>query len=50
MTTVTWMWIGNKPMLDSSPSSNITQTQANVAVGWDAHGSDEMKAPTSPVL
>lgn len=44
MTTVTWMWIGNKPMLDSSPSSNITQTQANAAVGWDAHGSDEMKA------
>ncbi len=44
MVTVTWMWIGNKPMLDNTPSSNITQSQANAAVGWNAHGSDQMKA------
>lgn len=43
MTDVTWIWIGNKPMLDSSPNSNITDTQANAAVGWTASGSDEMK-------
>lgn len=44
MTTVTWMWIGNKPMLDNSPNTNISQNQANAALGWTASGSDELKA------
>lgn len=44
MATVTWMWIGNKSMLDPSPYTNITQNQANAAVGWTATGSDELSA------
>lgn len=43
MTTVTWLWIGDRPMLDSSPNSNITSSQARAANGWTAHGGPEIK-------
>lgn len=43
MPTVPWMWFGSRAMLDSSPTTNITQTQANAAIGWEAFGSDELE-------
>lgn len=43
-TTVTLMWIGNRAMLDPTPLTNITQTQANAIAGWDADGKSEIKA------
>ena len=43
MTTVTWIWIGNRPRLDSTPNSNIRQSQADVANGWTASGREELK-------
>jgi len=43
-TTVNLMWIGNRqPLLDPTPGSNISQTQANQIVGWMAEGKDEIK-------
>lgn len=42
MATHTWMWLGNRPLLDNSPASNIQQWQANTAIGWTANGGDEM--------
>lgn len=44
MPTLTWMWIGVRPILDPSANSNITQGQANAAVGWEASGADEVAA------
>ncbi|MEH7827382.1 Hint domain-containing protein [Gemmobacter denitrificans] len=29
--TVNWLWIGNRPVIDSTPASNVTQTQLNAA-------------------
>ena len=43
MTTATWIWIGNRPRLDNTSSTNIRQDQANVANGWTASGRDELK-------
>lgn len=42
MATHTWMWIGNRSLLDNTPGSNITQTQANAIIGWTAQGQDQM--------
>ena len=42
MATHTWMWIGNCSLLDPSPATNITQPQANAAIGWTAGGAEQM--------
>lgn len=42
-TTVNLMWIGNVGLLDSTPGSNITQTQLNAIIGHTATGADEIK-------
>ncbi|MDF3854574.1 Hint domain-containing protein [Paracoccus sp. P2] len=42
VTTVNLLWIGNRSLLDSSPSSNISQNQANAIDGWAAEGRDEI--------
>ena len=42
--TVTWLWIGNIPAIDSTPTSNVTQTQLNAAgmTGYTAFGPGEI--------
>ncbi|SFX56615.1 Hint domain-containing protein [Paracoccus pantotrophus] len=42
VTTVNLMWIGNRSLLDPTPSSNINQDQANAIVGWEAEGREEI--------
>lgn len=44
MTDVTWIWIGNRPMLDETPGDNITQTEADAANGWSAAGTGGLQA------
>lgn len=38
--TVNWLWIGNIPLIDSTPTSNVTQAQLNSAgiTGYTAFG------------
>lgn len=43
-TNVNLMWLGNRALLDSTPNSNITQTQANAIRNWTAQGSDQLEA------
>ncbi|WP_242007988.1 Hint domain-containing protein [Paracoccus sulfuroxidans] len=37
------MWIGKAPLFDSTPSTNIGQTQANAINGWTAEGSSGIR-------
>lgn len=39
ITTTNLMWLGNAPLFDSTPSTNILQPQANAINGWTAEGS-----------
>lgn len=45
MPTQTWMYFGNRALLDGTATTNATATQAGRAVGWSATGSDQL-APT----
>lgn len=42
--TVNWLWIGNIPAIDSTPTSNVTQTQLSAAGmnGYTAFGPGEI--------
>ncbi|WP_322325999.1 Hint domain-containing protein [Cypionkella sp.] len=42
--TVNWLWIGNQPLVDASPSSNVTQAQLNAAgmTGYTAFGPGQL--------
>ncbi len=42
MPTVNWMWMGNVGRLNTNPSTNITQNQANQIIGHSAVGRDEL--------
>jgi|GEM_PF-6087486 len=41
MPTQTWLYFGKRSLLDPTPKNNITQTQANAAVGWNAEDSSQ---------
>lgn len=46
--TVIWLWVGNRPAIDPTPASNVTQTQLNAAgmPGYSVTGRQEI-APVS---
>ncbi|MEH6787671.1 MAG: Hint domain-containing protein [Paracoccus sp. (in: a-proteobacteria)] len=41
MPTQTWLYFGKRSLLDPTSKNNITQTQANAAVGWNAEDSSQ---------
>lgn len=43
LTDVNLMWLGNTAILDRTPTTNITQTQANAINGWTAQGPDQLQ-------
>lgn len=42
--TVNWLWFGNEPQINSTPTSPATRQEANAMVGYTAEGRDEIEA------
>lgn len=43
-TTVTWMWFGNGPQVNTTPGTPATQAEVNTTVGYTAVGPDQIQA------
>ncbi|WP_246026564.1 Hint domain-containing protein [Paracoccus luteus] len=44
ISTVNWLWIGNRPMLDPSPLTSINVAQRNAILGHRVEGRDQIEA------
>lgn len=42
-TTVTWLWFGNQPQVNTTPNTPATQAEASTTVGYTAVGPDQIR-------
>lgn len=46
MSTVTWMWFGNQPQINTTSSTSMTTADAEKMIGYEATGSSQIEAVT----